>query len=460
MIVLPLHELLLATVVRWLGLLALAVLIGGLVLDLFILPREGEELAAARRSFRRWRAAAVAALIVATVGELLTRARTMSGGDLAQVGAALPLVLTRTHFGAIWITRIVTLGLLVVLSRRRSRFLRTAALLLSLGVALTGSLMGHAADWGDLSLTVLVDWIHAVAAAAWTGGLFGLALTIKVDRAAWPPVLLGLVAQRFSRLAGRCLLVVVATGIYNGWIQVPSLSALATTTYGRALVLKVVLALGLACLGGVNRYAVLPDLASDPARGRPGRWRRLGRIAMFGAARTPRAAAASRLSRFVRRETMIAVAVFGCTAVLGESTPKSHAGHRSRETDADSASLHVTMEELHASGGVPKGWIFAPPTGDPSRGREVFKRLECFACHAVAGERFPRPSRPGPALTAVGEHHPAGYLLESIMNPDAIVVDGPGYTGPDGRSIMPDYRDSLSARELIDLVAYLKTLGR
>jgi hypothetical protein len=34
-----------------------------------------------------------------------------------------------------------------------------------------------------------------------------------------------------------------------------------------------------------------------------------------------------------------------------------------------------------------------------------------------------------------------------------------GYTGPDGRSIMPDYRDSLSARELIDLIAFLKSLG-
>jgi mono/diheme cytochrome c family protein len=117
------------------------------------------------------------------------------------------------------------------------------------------------------------------------------------------------------------------------------------------------------------------------------------------------------------------------------------------------------MEELHASGGVPKAWMFAPPEGDARKGREVFARLECFTCHAVAGEKFPRPSRPGPALTDVGRHHPAGYLLESVVNPNAVVVEAPGYTGPDGRSVMPDYRDSLSARELIDLVAYLKSLG-
>ena len=52
-----------------------------------------------------------------------------------------------------------------------------------------------------------------------------------------------------------------------------------------------------------------------------------------------------------------------------------------------------------------------------------------------------------------------GYLLESILNPNAVIVEAPGYTGPDGRSIMPDYRDSLSTRELIDLIAYLKSLG-
>jgi hypothetical protein len=44
-------------------------------------------------------------------------------------------------------------------------------------------------------------------------------------------------------------------------------------------------------------------------------------------------------------------------------------------------------------------------------------------------------------------------------NPNAVIVEAPGYTGRDGRSIMPDYRDSLSTRDLIDLIAYLKSLG-
>jgi mono/diheme cytochrome c family protein len=116
------------------------------------------------------------------------------------------------------------------------------------------------------------------------------------------------------------------------------------------------------------------------------------------------------------------------------------------------------MADLHASGGVPRGWSFTPPAGDAARGRQVFVRSGCFACHAVAGEPFPPSSGVGPDLTGAGEHHPAGYLLESVINPNAVIVQGPGYTGPDGRSIMPSYADRLAVQELLDLVAYLGAL--
>ena len=94
MIDLPLHELFLATIVRWLELLGLAAVTGSLVLDLLVLPREAEEVAVARRRLRKLSAVAVGVLIFATAGELLMRTRAMSGGELTQVRAALPLVLT------------------------------------------------------------------------------------------------------------------------------------------------------------------------------------------------------------------------------------------------------------------------------------------------------------------------------------------------------------------------------
>lgn len=59
-------------------------------------------------------------------------------------------------------------------------------------------------------------------------------------------------------------------------------------------------------------------------------------------------------------------------------------------------------------------------------GRDVVVKLECFTCHAVQGERFPT------------------------------TPNGPGYTGPDGLSRMPDHSDVLTVRQLIDLVAHLQ----
>ena len=121
------------------------------------------------------------------------------------------------------------------------------------------------------------------------------------------------------------------------------------------------------------------------------------------------------------------------------------------------------MEELHKHGGVPPGWRFAVPAGDPKAGREMFGKLECYKCHEVKGEQFPHaprePGDVGPALTGMGPHHPAEYLAESLLNPNAVIVVGEGHTGPDGLSRMPDYNDSLTVKQLIDLVAYLKSLG-
>ena len=124
--------------------------------------------------------------------------------------------------------------------------------------------------------------------------------------------------------------------------------------------------------------------------------------------------------------------------------------------------LRVTMEEMHHGDGVPRGWKFAWPDGDAQKGKEVFAKLECYQCHPVAGAGFPDvtpdPTRRGPPLAGMGGMHPAEYFAESILNPNAIIISAPGFTGPDGLSIMPDFRDSLTLAETIDLVAYIRSL--
>ena len=123
--------------------------------------------------------------------------------------------------------------------------------------------------------------------------------------------------------------------------------------------------------------------------------------------------------------------------------------------------VRITMEDLHRGGGVPPGWRLSLARGDSKAGRQAFVDFGCFSCHTVQGEQFPQIPEgqrgTGPDLTGMGSHHPAAYFAESILNPNAVLVDGPGYIGGDGRSVMPVYPD-MTLAQLTDLVAYLQSL--
>ena len=165
------------------------------------------------------------------------------------------------------------------------------------------------------------------------------------------------------------------------------------------------------------------------------------------------------------------IRVWGATCVMAFALTWGLHAHQARERShalgtpaqhGPRAPIKITPEELHRLGGVPPGWQFRFPDGDPSAGRAVFAKLECYQCHTIQGETFPQvsasPSSIGPELTGMGDHHPVEYFAESILNPNAIIVLGPGYTDAEGMSIMPDFRDSMTVAEFVDLLAYLQSL--
>jgi cytochrome c2 len=114
----------------------------------------------------------------------------------------------------------------------------------------------------------------------------------------------------------------------------------------------------------------------------------------------------------------------------------------------------------HSGHGTPQGWRFSWPAGNPVAGREVFIKLECHTCHEVTGEQFPapEPGKVGPELSSMASLHPAEYFAEAIINPSVVVEEGRGYRTPDGHSKMPSYNELVTVQEVIDLVAYLKSL--
>ncbi len=143
------------------------------------------------------------------------------------------------------------------------------------------------------------------------------------------------------------------------------------------------------------------------------------------------------------------------TACGGSSGGPGDTGTRTR-----TPGIRVTMDALHRMGGIPPGWKLTPPAGDIAAGRQAFVDFGCPSCHRVEGETFSNKAtaeQVGPDLTGMGAHHPPAYFAEAILSPDAVLIEGPGYIGPDGHSVMPDYPE-MTVRQLGDLVAYISSL--
>ena len=93
----------------------------------------------------------------------------------------------------------------------------------------------------------------------------------------------------------------------------------------------------------------------------------------------------------------------------------------------------------------------------------------CSACHSISpGVNIVGPTLSGIATTAAarvreGDYHghakdAAGYIRESIVEPNAHVLTGPTFSAG-GRSLMPsDYAQTLKPEQVDQIVAYLLTL--
>jgi len=142
------------------------------------------------------------------------------------------------------------------------------------------------------------------------------------------------------------------------------------------------------------------------------------------------------MTRMFRGSIVPMLFVLGAVGGFVLHAGAQHAGHGA-SAPVSPGLRRFTMEELHRSGGVPRGWKFTLPAGDPAKGRRAFADLECYTCHAIQGEGFPASGGDaksvGPELTGMGSHHPAEYFAESILAPNAVILDGPGYVGPDGK---------------------------
>jgi copper transport protein len=178
--------------------------------------------------------------------------------------------------------------------------------LVALGAAgaagmLVHALAGHAAGPSSLRLlNLLAQWAHLLAVGVWIGGLAWLLAALGARGAA---ISTRDVVVRFSKLAGISLAVVVLTGVARTVDELGGWRRLADSGFGRTLDLKLILFVGLAALGALNRYRIVP---------------------LFSAGSRRRAAA--RLRRSVGAELSLAAAVLAAAALLSQLAPGGTAG--------------------------------------------------------------------------------------------------------------------------------------
>ncbi len=102
------------------------------------------------------------------------------------------------------------------------------------------------------------------------------------------------------------------------------------------------------------------------------------------------------------------------------------------------------------------------PEGDTGRGREAFISLKCNSCHAVAGDKelaAPTAQKPGPVFGVRLSRYKPNFIADSIIFPShAVQRDANGLNSEDQLSRMGDFSDTITVRQVADIVAYLKSL--
>jgi len=137
----------------------------------------------------------------------------------------------------------------IAVSGRRSEPLAvTAAGAAAVGIA-ARAVSGHLSEsrWG-----AIVVALHALAAAAWCGVLVALTVTVT-HRGQWARML-----PRFSQMALVCVIVLLTSGLAGAVLAAGAPAQWYASGYGRVLIAKVVLAIGLVVLAWRNRTVWLP----------------------------------------------------------------------------------------------------------------------------------------------------------------------------------------------------------
>ena len=231
---------------------------GSLVFRAAVLPKVAAQAVEAARPLNRLaRGSLLAAAALLPVWGLLQSADLADAGwDGRRALAAVPAVLGSTLFGHLLLAQFLAVSAAAWTVRRHPR----AALGLSAAALLLQAGHGHAVSMeGGPSLLLLAGVLHLLAAGAWVGGLWPLAIVVRRT----PPRVGALAARWFSPLGKACVAGIVLSSAVQFVGLVGGLPGLVGTAYGWAAGAKLALLGVLFAFAVANRYRLAPALTRN-----------------------------------------------------------------------------------------------------------------------------------------------------------------------------------------------------
>ncbi|MEZ5177881.1 MAG: copper resistance protein CopC [Acidimicrobiales bacterium] len=232
--------------------------------------------------------------LLAVVLQVPVQASLATGQGLGAIGQEGVLGIALAD-GVGWSIAISGIGLIALLVTAGLPFRSNVRLLALAGAALAPLglvVTGHTRTMSPAVVGYLADAAHVAAGAVWIGGLGALLAVVRRRRADDDVAGAARALATFSGWAGAVVAVVVAAGLALTWLEVGSLRALTSTTYGRYLMAKVAVALAVVAGAAWNRFRLVPaivadadaDADADAGAGRGGRGRRARRGATVAGA--------------------------------------------------------------------------------------------------------------------------------------------------------------------------------
>jgi copper transport protein len=264
---------------RWLETAGMLLLVGVVTAALTIWHRPGP-IGSDEPRYHRLTMVAVVVAAAGLAWQVAAGAATNGGLGPGAVGAFLSASPATVRRMVVEVVLLPAAAGLVWWGARRGRRPGLGVLAVTVGVVIGMALGGHATGLTPRWLFIPVEVVHLLAAGTWIGGLAVLALALTARRAGIEAV------RRFSVLALRAVLLVAATGAWQGVVQVSSRAALASTAYGRVLTVKTAIFLAVLGLAALARLRLLPRAVADrpTGAGTPGGLRRLLAVEATGGA--------------------------------------------------------------------------------------------------------------------------------------------------------------------------------